>query len=92
MAKKQWAKRATLIAWRSGELEVTDECPAGAIAIGYGPRRQLSNAILAIARHAYDGKTLLVPGIPEAATDDDALTALQRFQERVATHLNAKSH
>jgi hypothetical protein len=33
--------------------------------------------VAATARHAYDGTTLLVPGVPEAVDDDHALEALQ---------------
>ncbi|MGE4085961.1 MAG: hypothetical protein AB7H93_23495 [Vicinamibacterales bacterium] len=37
------------------------------------PRR----TITATARLAYDGRTLLVPGVPEAVDDDDALAAFE---------------
>lgn len=32
-------------------------------------------------RHGYDGKTLLVPGIPEARDQGEAYEALKRFKE-----------
>ena len=35
------------------------------------------------ARRAYDGKTLLVPGVPEAKNEDDALAAVYTFADRI---------
>ena len=32
-----------------------------------------------ISRLAYDGKTLLVPGVPEAETDDEAYEAFEKW-------------
>lgn len=35
----------------------------------------------AVCRHAYDGRTLLVPGLPEAADQPAALDALLAFRD-----------
>lgn len=71
--------------FRSGEIEVSrkKDLP-GAIMIGSGPANELRRKLSARARHAYDGVTLLVPGIPEAETDDLAEAAMVRFSEFLA--------
>lgn len=45
---------------------------------------RVRDLISATARHAYDGRTLLVPGVPEAASDDDALDALIAYRDWIA--------
>lgn len=57
--------------------------PHNAIRFARAPRGPLRLAVEVMARHAYDGKTLLVPGIPEAANEDAALLALSRFRREV---------
>jgi len=37
--------------------------------------------IQATCRTSYDGKTWLIPGIPEAATAEEALDALHKYQD-----------
>lgn len=65
--------------WRTGRIDFGRSVPEGAIKIAQGPSKKLKPLICAVARHAYDGKTLLVPGVPEADTDDHAADALERF-------------
>lgn len=48
--------------------------------IANGPAKKLKTAISGVARHAYDGETLLVPGIPEAPDQVAAMDALMRFR------------
>jgi hypothetical protein len=55
------------------------KAPDGLISFARGWSKPLRENVEVNARHAYDGKTLLVPGIPEAEHDDDALDALERF-------------
>lgn len=81
---------AHAICWRSGEVEVVSRQPAGSISLMRGPARRLERIISAIARHAYDGKTLLVPGLPEAEDDDAALAAVASFQSAMEKRLSAK--
>jgi len=76
-------------AWRSGRIEVGPRVPEGALPIVRGRAVTVMNAMQAMARHAYDGKTLLVPGIPEAASDDAAVDALIGFRDWVAGKLPA---
>lgn len=53
----------------------------GAIIIATGKRSDLKRRVTCRARHAYKRGTYLVPGIPEATSDDEALQALVRFQQ-----------
>ena len=68
--------------WRTGEIEIGDTLPtdkpdgSGAIEIARGPIYALKGQISALARRGYEGRTLLVPGIPEASNDADAIKAL----------------
>lgn len=64
--------------WRSGRIEFGAVVPEGALPIGSGDKAFRDN-IEVKARHAYNGKWLLVPGIPEAKTDADARLALRLF-------------
>lgn len=73
--------------WRGGVIEFGRKTPKGAIQIARGKARKVREAVSALARHAYDGKTLLVPGIPEAASDDQAADALEQFLRHLAPAL-----
>jgi len=65
--------------YRSGRIGFGRSVPEGAIKVAQGRAKQLRDLIGVTARHAYDGKTLLVPGIPEADTDEHAADALEQF-------------
>lgn len=65
--------------WRTGRIDFGRTLPEGAIQIAKGPSKKLRPLIEVTARHAYDGKTLLVPGVPEADTEEHAGDALGRF-------------
>lgn len=83
---------AKIICWRSGEVEVVSHAPAGhgCITLATGPRARLERVLIAVSRHAYDGVTLLVPGIPEAEDDDAALAAALEFQSRIERSLSSR--
>jgi hypothetical protein len=72
--------------WRSGVIEFGTKVPEGCIEIARGKESVVRKAISATARMAHDNKTLLVPGVPEAADDQaagDALAAhLQWLKKR----------
>jgi hypothetical protein len=70
---------AYAMCWRSGEIQVHPRMKKGAIAIAKGLPRKLREEMCGAARHAYDGQTLLVPGIPEADNDEQAFDALVKF-------------
>lgn len=66
--------------YASGQIEFAPKIPEGALPIASGPDKTLREWICGVARHDYDGETLLVPGIPEAQDDQmKALDALKRF-------------
>lgn len=69
--------------WRGGVIEFGRRCPAGALNLLRGPDKRVREIVNAAARHAYDGVTLLVPGIPEADSDEDAVAAAVVFTERL---------
>ncbi|EBA4379710.1 host nuclease inhibitor protein [Salmonella enterica] len=82
----------TAYCWASGLIEFGNTLPEGALPIVTGNEKQVHDEVTVMARHAYNGD-LLVPGIPEAASQDEAYEALERFsrviQERL-THPNKR--
>jgi hypothetical protein len=75
---------------RRGIIEIEAKLPEGMLELARGRRAALERLMCAAARHAYDGKTRLVPGIPEAETDDQALNAAITFREWLAKRRDAK--
>lgn len=45
--------------------------------------KRFKDVVSVNARHAYDGVTLLVPGIPEACNDEKAMDALLYFRRLI---------
>ncbi len=69
---------------RAGVIRFTQsKCPSGCLPIARGDDT-LMERIRAQARLAYDNKTLLVPGVPEAQSELAALDALMAFRARFA--------
>ncbi len=66
--------------YRSGQLKFAKKVPEGVIIIAENITRTQRDKLAIRARMAYDNKTLLVPGIPEADSDDEALDALHRWK------------
>ena len=71
--------------YRSGEIgfaETVLDRPDGTIRVCASQKSvaRLRLIVAARARHAYDGQTLLVPGVPEAADDDAAFEAMVRWR------------
>lgn len=52
--------------------------------------RRFKEIVSVNARHAYDGVTLLVPGIPEANNDDEAMDRLLYFRRLVEMRMNGE--
>ncbi|MBO1360303.1 host nuclease inhibitor protein [Acetobacter sacchari] len=78
--------------FRSGEIEFGASIPNGTLPIGRSrSEKKLRNIVETNARHAYDGETLLVPGIPEADTEEAALAAWRRFRDLVEMRLDGRS-
>lgn len=62
--------------FRSSKIDFGADMPKGTLPLGRArSAKKLREIVEVNARHAYDGETLLVPGIPEADTEDDALKA-----------------
>lgn len=58
----------------------------GRLPVGHATNKdakRFKDVVSVNARHAYDGVTLLVPGVPEARDDDEALDALQYFRRLI---------
>lgn len=60
----------------NGEIGFGRTVPDGAVIIASGPAKKLRERLSVLARHAYDGETLLVPGVPEAPSQEEGMTAL----------------
>lgn len=70
--------------YRSGEILLSEQSFVdGCLQIGSGTQSELERKLAARARLAYDGKTWLVPGLPEAECEDDALGAFREFRGRL---------
>ncbi len=66
--------------FRTGEIKISrkrDE--PGMLLVGIGPGKELKEKVSARARLADDGQTMLVPGLPEAENEKDALDAVNDF-------------
>ena len=77
-------KRSSVILYahcfRTGEIKISrkrDE--PGMLLVGSGPGKELREKVSARARLADDGHTMLVPGLPEAESEKDALDAVNSF-------------
>jgi len=67
--------------WAGGQIEFGRRIPDGALPIMRGAESIVRETMSVAARHAYDGVTLLVPGVPEAPNQMAAVDALIRFRK-----------
>lgn len=81
---------AVAYCWRSGQIKIGRKVPDGAIAVLRGPAKFVRDTMCVCARHGYRKGVLLVPGIPEADTDDEAEAALEAFIAWVKRHQPAE--
>ncbi|EKC9275712.1 host nuclease inhibitor protein [Salmonella enterica] len=72
----------TAYCWASGLIEFGNTLPEGALPIVTGSEKRVHDVVTVLARHAYNGD-LLVPGIPEAASQDEGREALVRFSRAI---------
>lgn len=70
-----------LSARRSGVLEFSDTFVDGAILVCIGRLDEVRDLATSLARHAHDGETLLVPGVPEAKCDLAAVDAFVAWRK-----------
>lgn len=83
---------AVAYAWRTGEIGIGNELPKGAQPIAKAEdQAMLKNVITDFASRAPDGETLLVPGIPEAESDGEAMEALMNFSVDVIRTLHQRA-
>lgn len=76
----------TAYCWASGLIEFGHTLPEGALPIITGKGKDVRDEVEVLARHAYNGD-LLVPGIPEAADQNEAREALERFSRVIQERL-----
>lgn len=63
----------------SGQIGIGVCVPSGRVAIAKGPYRALKEEVELKARHGYQAGVLLVPGVPEAMSLDEATAAVVGF-------------
>lgn len=76
--------------YASGHIRFGRRVPPGAILIATGGRL-MRKTVTVLARHGYDNKTLLVPGIPEAPNEPTKLAALAHFCNELKRRLDKKA-
>ncbi|EBS6855242.1 host nuclease inhibitor protein [Salmonella enterica] len=76
----------TAYCWASGLIEFGHTLPEGALQIITGKEKDVRDEVEVLARLAYNGD-LLVPGIPEAADQNEAREALERFSRVIQERL-----
>lgn len=80
-------------AWASGLIEFGTTYPDGALPIYSGEEAPLREAVMISARHSRINDDMLVPGIPEAVNQREALDALINFSDYIkATYLRLNNH
>ena len=82
---------ATAFCFRSGEIHVGQRVPKGGVLLVTGRREQLDRAVSACSRLAYNGKDWLVPGLPEADDDDEAVRVTKHHIEQLKKRLSQYS-
>ncbi|MDD5176795.1 MAG: hypothetical protein PHQ05_10275 [Sterolibacterium sp.] len=75
-------------AWANGRIDFGRTVPKDALPIASGPAEPLRKHINATARHSHDGKTLLVPGIPESGGGDAAVDALLTYCREIKKRMD----
>ena len=80
-------KGATLISIHPGGQVVWGrEAPKGALVIARAERYRDARAIVTTrARHAYDGRRYLCPGVPEARSDAEAMRAAVMWRDWICS-------
>jgi hypothetical protein len=70
--------------YRTGLVEFGNTVPEGALPIDEGKGKKWREGIEVKCRRTYDGKQYLVPGVPEADSDEEAHDAYTRFCKWIA--------
>ena len=78
--KAETAETVFVYCGRNGVISYSENPQEqGLVRLAAGKPDEVKPIVEVLARHAYDGRTLLVPGIPEATTDHEAHAAARRF-------------
>lgn len=75
-----------IFCYRSGQIIIRDEGlpqPKGTLPIRLKATPEEVQRVEGLSRLAYDNKTLLVPGLPEAEDDEKAYAAFDKFVDRL---------
>ncbi|MCF1485059.1 hypothetical protein FS800_23300 [Agrobacterium vitis] len=67
---------------RAGVIGIVEDeavIPHGVIVFAGGEKETIEDAVNAKARHGYTDGVLLIPGVPEAADTEEALSAFERW-------------
>lgn len=75
------------LCYASGVIVFARVVKPGTLPIAQAPAARLRKVISSLARMAYDGKTMLVPGLPEAGDWEQRSVALARFSAMVNKRL-----
>ncbi|GAA4475442.1 hypothetical protein GCM10023157_04290 [Gluconacetobacter asukensis] len=73
------------------KIEFGKTIPNGDLPCGRGPARKLRDVVSVNARHAKDGISLLVPGIPEATNEFEAIEKLKWFRDLVEMRMSGQA-
>ncbi len=68
---------------RNGRIRVGKRCPQNALPLCRGSEYDLRKLVKMTARRSKVGGYYLVPGVPEAATDNDAVEAVIAYRDGV---------
>jgi hypothetical protein len=79
----KYNRKKYAFAWRNGRVQFGVNVPDGAICISEGDCSEWRKAIETLCRLSYCGKYWLVPGVPEAESDIEAVDALVAFKQIV---------
>ncbi len=77
------SKELYACSWASGQITFHFTPPKGAIVVARGVPSKVRSLIKATARQGYDGKTIFLPGVPEAEIGKEAFQALCRYTRRI---------
>lgn len=87
-------KKIRAYAFRSGQIgfqPMGESMPDGTLLVATGPEKIVGPLVRGLARLAYDNETYLVPGCPEAETDEEAFKAFMTFFDRVRMALTRQA-
>ncbi len=73
--------------YRNGRVRVGRKCPGAALPIVVAPERKLRQAVQSLATHGYKRGVYLVPELPLAQNDDEAVRIVESFRDRLKSRL-----